>query len=175
MLAFKADGSVRLVSRQGLDHTARFADIAAAVAKLPALILDGEVCVFDAQLVSQFHLLGDERPEEDPTPPVYIAFDLLQALGRDTRPQPLSYRRPALEDAIAGSRLVLPAKRLDGDGMGAWDEVKRNGWEGLVAKDDSSRYVTGTTRSSLKVKSLTRAASSSLASTCPSRAPARYS
>jgi len=27
----------------------------------------------------------------------------------------------------------------------AWDEVKRNGWKGLVAKDDGSRYVGGPT------------------------------
>jgi hypothetical protein len=41
----------------------RFPDIAAAVAKLSArsLVLDGEVCVFDAQSVSQFHVLGDQR------------------------------------------------------------------------------------------------------------------
>jgi bifunctional non-homologous end joining protein LigD len=51
---------VRLVSRSGVDHTARFPAIAAAAAGLlaPQLILDGEVCVFDDQLVSQFHLLG---------------------------------------------------------------------------------------------------------------------
>jgi bifunctional non-homologous end joining protein LigD len=64
MFAFKDGSHVRLVSRQGVDHTARFADIATAVANLSSrnLILDGEVCVFDAQLVSQFHLIGDERP-----------------------------------------------------------------------------------------------------------------
>jgi bifunctional non-homologous end joining protein LigD len=99
MLAYKDGRSVRLVSRRGVDHTARFANIAAAVAKLPArtLILDGEVCVFDAQLVSQFHLLGDGAPEELTTPPVFIAFDLLRAGARDLRTQPLAYLRPALE------------------------------------------------------------------------------
>jgi bifunctional non-homologous end joining protein LigD len=47
MLAFKDESRIRLMSRQGGDHTARFADIAAAVAKLPArtLVLDGEVPV----------------------------------------------------------------------------------------------------------------------------------
>jgi ATP-dependent DNA ligase len=46
-----------------VDHTARFPGIAAAVAGLlaPQLILDGEVCVFDDQLVSQFHLLGPDH------------------------------------------------------------------------------------------------------------------
>ena len=43
-------------------------------------------------------------------------------------------------------------KRLDGDGFQAWDEVKRNGWEGLVAKNENSRYVGGRSRSWVKVK-----------------------
>jgi bifunctional non-homologous end joining protein LigD len=47
MIAFKDGPRVRLVSRSGVDHTARFPGIAAAVAGLlaPQLILDGEVCV----------------------------------------------------------------------------------------------------------------------------------
>jgi hypothetical protein len=43
----------RLVSRRGLDHTARFAALAKFLAALPSaeLILDGEVAVFDERLV----------------------------------------------------------------------------------------------------------------------------
>src|SRR5438045_1747682 len=87
MLAFKEGRRVRLISRRGIDHTARFADIAAAVADLPAreIALDGELCVFDGQLVSQFHLLGDSTTGELATPPVFIAFDVLTAGARDLR------------------------------------------------------------------------------------------
>jgi hypothetical protein len=101
------------VSRSGADHTARFSGIAAAVAGLlaPQLILDGEVCVFDDQLVSQFHLLGWGGTAEATiqTPPVYMVFDCLHERGRDLRPLPReaalgsswSYRisnQPALRD-----------------------------------------------------------------------------
>jgi bifunctional non-homologous end joining protein LigD len=63
MLAYKDGATVRLVSRTGRDHTRRFANLASALARLgPAqLILDGEVCVFDENLLSQFHLLGEEN------------------------------------------------------------------------------------------------------------------
>src|SRR5438477_6160586 len=154
MLAYKDGARVRLISRQSVDHTARFPELAAAVAQLPArrLVIDGEVCVFDAQLVSQFHLLGEGSPDELATPPVFIAFDVLQVGARDLRARPLRDRRPALEDAIAGSRFVLPALRLERDGFDAWDQVKRGGWEGLVAKDEAGRYVSGVTRSWLKGK-----------------------
>src|SRR5688500_8713946 len=54
MLAFKDGVRVRLISRQGVDHTARFRELAAAIAKLwaPELVLDAELCVFDEDLVS---------------------------------------------------------------------------------------------------------------------------
>ena len=57
-----------------------------------ALILDGEVCAFDANLVSHIYLL-DAKPEEPATPPVFMAFDCLCQRGRDLRARPLAYRR----------------------------------------------------------------------------------
>jgi ATP-dependent DNA ligase len=53
---------------------------------------------------------------------------------------------------IAGSHMVLPALRLDGNGLDEWAEVKRGGWEGLVAEDGSSAYIAGRTRGWFKVK-----------------------
>src|SRR5207237_4196175 len=86
------------------------------------------------------------------TPPVFIAFDVRTAVARDLRDRPVSYRRPTLEDTIVGSRYVLPALRLESDGLAAWDQVKRGGWEGLVAKREASPYRGGPTRDWLKVK-----------------------
>ena len=56
ILAYKEGDRVRLISRNAVDHTERFRELAAAVAalKAPTLILDGEVRVFDKNLVSQF-------------------------------------------------------------------------------------------------------------------------
>jgi ATP-dependent DNA ligase len=49
MIAYKNGSTVRLVSRNAVDHTQRFRELANAIAALraPTLILDGEVCVFD--------------------------------------------------------------------------------------------------------------------------------
>ena len=51
IVAYKDGARVRLVSRNGRDHTGRFHQIAAAVSKLRAraLVLDGEVAIFDQQ------------------------------------------------------------------------------------------------------------------------------
>jgi ATP-dependent DNA ligase len=68
------------------------ADLAKAVASLPStpLVLDGEVAVFDERLVSRFDLLVEPHPEVPTTAPVYIAFDVLYARGRDLQARPLA-------------------------------------------------------------------------------------
>ena len=53
----------------------------------------GEVVVFDKQLVSRFHLLSDANPTEVCTPPIFMAFDVLQIGRRDVRGLPLEHRR----------------------------------------------------------------------------------
>src|SRR5262249_62249444 len=70
MLAYKDGTRVRLISRNGRDHTRRFRDIAAAVAKLSArsLELDGEVAIFDQQLRSRFEWLREADPRAAATP-----------------------------------------------------------------------------------------------------------
>ena len=86
------------------------------------------------------------------TPPIYIAFDCVYASGRDLRDHPLGARREVLERLIDDQHLLFPARRLPAHGLAAWAEVQRRGYEGLVAKDESSAYRSGRTRSWLKVK-----------------------
>jgi bifunctional non-homologous end joining protein LigD len=64
MLAHKDGERVRLVSRNGRDHTRRFAELASAVARLSArtLVLDGEVAIYDQQLRSRFDWLREPDP-----------------------------------------------------------------------------------------------------------------
>jgi bifunctional non-homologous end joining protein LigD len=154
MLAFKDGRRVRLVSRQAVDHTDRFRELAEAIAKLkaPTLILDGEICVFDKDLVSQFHLLDRSVSDEPCTPPVFMAFDALRVHGLDVRGLPLHRRRHMLEQEVAGANMVFAARRLPDHGLAAWGVVKERGYEGLVAKDAESTYRSGPTRSWVKVK-----------------------
>ncbi len=72
MLAYKDADRVRLASRQGVDHTARFPDIVAALRALevPTLILDEEIAVFDQKLISRFEWLRRHAPAEICTPPL---------------------------------------------------------------------------------------------------------
>jgi bifunctional non-homologous end joining protein LigD len=153
MLAHKVAGTVRLVSRNGLDHTRRFPELVAALRALDgSLILDGEVAVYDAQLVSRFEWLRHASPPELSTPPLFMVFDCLQARGKDLRKEPLYVRRNVIEDVLDEQDMVLPVRRLSDDGLTAWREVLERGYEGLVAKDPASPYVGGRTLKWLKVK-----------------------
>ena len=154
MLAYKDSARVRLICRNGRDHTRRFAGIAAAIAKLSArsLVLDGEVAIYDEQLRSRFDWLREPDPDAVATPPLLMAFDLLYQDGRELTGRPLRERRARLENVVAGGELVLPVRRLAKNGFEAWSEVIARDYEGLVAKDEASLYEAGPTRRWLKAK-----------------------
>jgi bifunctional non-homologous end joining protein LigD len=154
ILAYKDGGRVRLVSRNGRDHTRRFRDLAAAFGKLSAhtLVLDGGVAICDQQLRSQFEWLREPDPDAVATPPLFMAFDLLYCDRRDITARPLRDRRARLEDVVANNDLVFPVRRLAADGLEARKQVVECGYEGYVAKDEASVYEGGPTRRWLKVK-----------------------
>jgi bifunctional non-homologous end joining protein LigD len=154
MVAYKLGATVKLVSRQGVDHTSRYQDIVAALRALevPTLILDGEIAVFDQKLISRFEWLRRRPPAEVATPPLFMVFDCPYARGKDLRDRPLYVRRNVIEDTLDDQDLVLPVRRLSDDGLKAWQQVLERGYEGLVAKDPASPYVGGRTLKWLKVK-----------------------
>jgi bifunctional non-homologous end joining protein LigD len=154
MLALKEKGRVRLVSRKERDHTKRFGALAAALAALKpeTFTLDGEVAVFDQDLVSRFEWLRHLNHSDLATPPLYMVFDLLRLGDKDYRTEPLKVRRRALEKLVKGQSLTLPARRLSPNGFAAWAEVLHRDYEGMVAKDPEAPYVGARSLKWLKVK-----------------------
>jgi bifunctional non-homologous end joining protein LigD len=154
MVAIKAGQDVRLISRNGREHTKRFPAIVKALAshKAKSFTLDGEVAVFDKDLISRFEWLRG-RPEDEPaTSPVYIAFDILEFNGRDLRTKTLRERRRVLERLSNHHSMIFPARRLSPNGFKAWEEAVSRGYEGIVAKDPDSPYVASRTLKWLKMK-----------------------
>jgi len=163
ILAYKEGSRVRLYSRNAIDRTDRFSDVAAAMSRLrsPTLLLDGEVSVFDREGVSRFQLLQNLGAGKS----VFAVFDCLYKDGQDLRRRPLSERRVALEESLVANKLrgktrnrVAPNKvivsslRLASDGLEAYRLAIQRKFEGLVAKDLSSPYVEGRSSFWLKVK-----------------------
>ena len=149
ILAYKEGSEVSLISRNGIDRTARYPEIAAALEKLEkdAVALDGEVIVRDKKNVSRFQLLQQGKGT-----PQYAVFDCLYADGKDLRKSPLSERRKVLERVVRNATPLLVAERVAEDGLRAFAIATRRRMEGILAKDSASIYAAGRTKSWLKVK-----------------------
>ena len=156
ILGGKVGGGVRLVSRNGLDWTDRFPEIARAVARLPAreLVLDGEACVVDESGRPSFealqrHLSG----EKDVGRLAFPAFDLLWLDGRDLRNLPIEERRAKLEALVRGADAPLTfSTAIQGELHAVLEAARTAGLEGLVAKRRGSTYVSGPTNAWIKMK-----------------------
>lgn len=149
VLAYKEGKKVSLFSRNDIDRTAHFPEIVAAITKLrpDSLLLDGEVVVFDRKKVSRFQLLQQSKGHA-----FYAVFDCLYDEGTDLRQEALSARRRILEKIVPASSVILLSRRLASDGLKAYKLAKQRGYEGLVAKDESSPYVERRSKFWLKVK-----------------------
>ena len=153
ILAYKEGSRVTLLSRNAKDRTAHFEAIALTVGALrhETLLLDGEVVALDRHGVSRFQLLQNVA-----TTLHYAVFDCLFVDGRDLRADPLQSRRAALEKILgkpAGKQPILFASaRLAANGLKAYEIAKKKGFEGVLAKDESSPYVPGRSGKWLKFK-----------------------
>jgi bifunctional non-homologous end joining protein LigD len=153
ILAYKEGGRVTLLSRNAKDRTASFKPVADAVSALPyqTLLLDGEVVAFDRHNISRFQLI-----QKLVSTLHYAVFDCLYIDGRDLRAQPLRARRALLEKTLGkpvGKQPALfPSARLATNGLKAYEIAKRKGFEGVVAKDESSPYLEGRSGKWLKFK-----------------------
>jgi len=149
LLAYKEGERVQLISRNGIDRSASYPEVAEAIAKLQptSLLLDGELVVFDRKKVSHFQLLQQGKGHR-----VFATFDCLYVDGEDLRRKPLSERRQALEQVVQEKGALLLSRRLADNGLKAYEIAKRRKFEGLVAKDSSSPYVAGRSSYWLKVK-----------------------
>jgi len=149
MLAYKERSKVSLISRNAIDRTERYPKIAEEIAKLKAdtLALDGEIVIFDEDKVSRFQFL--QKSEGQPT---FAVFDCIYRDGKDLRKATLSERRDVLEKSVKPSASLILSARLDADGVKAFEIAKKKGFEGLIAKDLASKYVSGRSPAWLKVK-----------------------
>jgi bifunctional non-homologous end joining protein LigD len=152
-LAYVHGGTTRLVSRNGLDLTSRFGEIATAIStavNAPDCVLDGEICALDAQGRSSFSALQQAKPG---TTYVYYVFDLLELDGEPLLSHPLVQRRDRLERLLdRHNRMVVLSAAFE-DGAALLRAARELGLEGVVAKRADSPYVPGKrTRFWLKVK-----------------------
>ena len=152
-LGYVRGGDVRLVSRNGNDLTARFPDVAKALAKAarsPECVVDGEVCALDEHGRPSFSAMQQAKPG---TPIVYEVFDALEIDGLPILDLPLAERRERLEALLDKRVQVVQISGFFDDGEALYEAALAQHLEGVMAKRLGSRYAEGRrTRDWLKVK-----------------------
>ncbi len=149
-------GKVRLLTRKRQDWTHRFPSVAAAVAALPAqtALLDGEVVVEDEHGISNFSLLQTDL-KEGRDRFVYYVFDLLYLDGRDLTAAPLSERKAALAQFLAGTGQpgrIRYTEHFEEGGPLILKKACEMGLEGLVSKRSNAPYRSGRSDNFVKTK-----------------------
>ena len=147
-----------LLSRNGLDWTARFPSvIAAAIALLRGgqAVLDGEVLVPVLHGASAFQSLQTALSKGAVPNAIFWVFDLLMEGRRDLRPLSLDERRLRLEEIVgtrSGKSPIRLTRPLKGAPSTLLAAACARGEEGVISKRRSARYPTGRSRDWLKIK-----------------------
>jgi bifunctional non-homologous end joining protein LigD len=154
-------GNVRMLTRHGLDWTAKFTPIADAIAglKVRSAYIDGEVAVVDSGDVTDFAGLREALSEGKVNRLAYYAFDLLHLNGKDWRPLPLVDRKIALRHLLSRAGVdpwVQYSAHVTGQGSGFFKEACRAELEGIVSKRADSPYRSGRGGDWLKTKCVQR-------------------
>ena len=159
-LVFSHGTELELLSRNRTRLNERYPELAPAFNQcaMNSFIADGEIVAFTGGITS-FMQLQKRMQVENPSRsllrqvPVYMyLFDLLYWNGYDLRRVPLRHRKALLHDAFPfGRRLRFTAHR-EKDGEAYYREACRKGWEGIIAKNGNSQYVSKRTRDWLKFK-----------------------
>ena len=160
-MAWIKDGELKLRSRNNIDITARYPELAALPKRFAGrdAILDGEIVALDARgrgdfqrLQERMHVRAPAEKQIRETPVVYFAFDLIYCDGYDLRDATLLERKELLQRMLHATERFRYADHQAEHGKELYELAKDNGLEGIVAKRADSHYVSDRSTSWAKLK-----------------------
>jgi bifunctional non-homologous end joining protein LigD len=160
LLARIDHGKVRLITRNGLDWTDKFPELAAGFAALSVetALIDGELVCCAADGRTSFSGLQEAIAAGDTEGLLFYAFDLLYRDGWDLTPAALQDRKAALAELIAPQ--AQDRLRYSDHHFGGGAEFLRHAREykveGIVSKRRDRPYRAGRSDAWRKVKCLDR-------------------
>jgi bifunctional non-homologous end joining protein LigD len=156
MVAKIESGKVTLYSRNGQVISRTYIEVASALEGVRGdAVIDGELVALDDNGVSHFQLLQNALRRKAKL--LYCAFDLMFQDGEDLRPLPLIERKKRLKAVLPKHRLVAFSRHRKTFGTKFFEEAGRKGLEGIMAKRESSKYLSGArTDDWLKIKTSKR-------------------
>lgn len=152
-------GHVSMLTRKGLDWTAKFPGIAAAIGKLDAETawLEGEACHLDAEGRSSFSGLQDDLSNGRSERVFFFAFDLLHLNGFDLTGAALDARKAELAELLKRPPSpIMLSDHVIGDGIRFHERACGMQLEGIVSKRRDAPYRSGRSGLWVKAKCLNR-------------------
>ena len=138
------DGRATVMSRSGLDWTARFPEIARNMQRFSDTVIDGEAVAFMQGNVPDFSALQIALRDGHTDKIVFYAFDLLFANGVDLRGRPLAERKAELQRLLA--KPVAPisyVEHVTTPGDAVLQSACKMSLEGIVSKRLDAPYRSG--------------------------------
>jgi bifunctional non-homologous end joining protein LigD len=159
----KANGGGLLLFRRGSEATETFPEVARALSCLPFenLVMDGEVVVLEDDGRPSFQKLQRRALLSRPSdiaraavalPACFYAFDLLGFEGFDLRGLPLSERKSFLRRIVPQAGPLRFSDHVLEHGLALFEEVRKRGIEGIVAKKANASYRGGRSPLWLKIR-----------------------
>jgi DNA ligase D-like protein (predicted ligase) len=152
-------GKVQLLTRSGLDCTAKDPATAAAFAKLPVktAYIDGELCGVRNDGVTSFEFM-QQSADAGYGGLVHFAFDLLELDGKNVASLPLLQRKERLAQLLQVPPVgIVYSEHEGGDGEAFRRAACQHGLEGVVSKRTERPYLPGDRGAWVKSKRLNRA------------------
>jgi bifunctional non-homologous end joining protein LigD len=159
-LVFRRGRELNLFSRNQIRLNERYPELTTALQRQQSesFIVDGEIVTFKNGVTS-FATLQQRMQVKHPsahllrTVPAWLyLFDLLYVDRYDTRRVPLRYRKELLRTTFDFKDSLRFTEHREREGEAYYRQACRRGWEGVIAKDGSSEYVSRRTRDWLKFK-----------------------
>ena len=145
----KNNEGLEFFSRNGKNISSSYPKFAFSKSiKAKTCTLDGEIVVYDNKGNPSFSLMQDKNKFKNA---VYVVFDILEKDGMDLTSLPLIERKRILEKTIVeGKNLQIIFYTSNGKKL--WEEMKKRGVEGVIAKKIDSIYTQKRSNSWIKIK-----------------------
>jgi bifunctional non-homologous end joining protein LigD len=158
LLLSVGDGVASAFTRHGKDWSDKFKALVKAAANLPAgCLIDGEAAALDENGRPSFQLLQSTLKDQKGANLVFYAFDLLVDRGEDIRRLPNIVRKDRLASLLAGvNPPIIYGDHVIGKGEALFEQICKQGGEGIIAKKASCPYKGTRTRNWLKIKCIQR-------------------